>query len=34
MVPRGHKHWSGSDKTEGALFYQDGPGKFDLIPVK
>ena len=34
MVPGGHKHWSGGDKTEGALFYQDGPGKFDLIPVK
>jgi quercetin dioxygenase-like cupin family protein len=33
-VPGGHKHWSGGDKTEGALFYQDGPGKFDLIPVK
>jgi quercetin dioxygenase-like cupin family protein len=34
MVPGGHKHWSGGDKTEGALFYEDGPGKFDLIPVK
>jgi quercetin dioxygenase-like cupin family protein len=33
-VPGGRKHWSGGDKTEGALFYQDGPGKFDLIPVK
>jgi quercetin dioxygenase-like cupin family protein len=34
LVPGGHKHWSGGDKKEGALFYQDGPGKFDLIPVK
>ena len=22
LVPGGHKHWSGGDKTEGALFYQ------------
>jgi quercetin dioxygenase-like cupin family protein len=34
MVPGGHKHWSGGDKTEGALFYQHSPGKFDFIPVK
>jgi quercetin dioxygenase-like cupin family protein len=34
MVPGGHKHWSGGDKKEGALFYQDGPDKFDLVPVK
>ena len=33
-VPGGHKHWSGGDKTEGALFYQEGTGKFDLIPAK
>ena len=33
-IPGGHKHWSGGDKTEGALFYQEGKGKFDLIPVK
>ncbi len=33
-IPGGHKHWSGGDKTEGALFYQEGSGKFDLIPVK
>jgi len=33
-VPGGHKHWSGSDKKEGALFYQEGSGKFDLIPAK
>jgi quercetin dioxygenase-like cupin family protein len=34
LVPGGHKHWSGGDKTEGALFYQEGPGRFDLIPAK
>ena len=32
-VPGGHKHWSGADKTEGALFYEEGPAKFDLIPA-
>lgn len=30
----GHKHWSGGDKTEGALFYEEAKGKFDLIPAK
>jgi quercetin dioxygenase-like cupin family protein len=34
FVPGGHKHWSGGDKTEGALFYEQGSGKFDSIPVK
>jgi quercetin dioxygenase-like cupin family protein len=33
-VPGGHKHWSGGDKSEGALFYEEGSGKFDLIPAK
>ena len=33
-VPGGHKHWSGGDKTEGALFYEEGSGKFDLKPAK
>jgi quercetin dioxygenase-like cupin family protein len=33
-VPGGHQHWSGGDKTEGALFYEEGSGKFDLIPAK
>lgn len=33
-VPGGHKHWSGGDKTEGALFYEEASGKFDTIPVK
>ena len=34
FVPGGHKHWSGGDKTEGALFYEEGSGKFDSIPAK
>jgi len=34
FVPGGHKHWSGGDKTEGALFYEQGSGKFDSIPAK
>ena len=33
-VPGGHQHWSGGDKSEGALFYEEGSGKFDLIPAK
>jgi mannose-6-phosphate isomerase-like protein (cupin superfamily) len=33
-VPGGHKHWSGGDKKEGALFYEEGSGKFDLVPAK
>jgi quercetin dioxygenase-like cupin family protein len=33
-VPGGHKHSSGGDKTEGALFYTQGAAKFDLIPAK
>jgi quercetin dioxygenase-like cupin family protein len=34
FVPGGHKHWSGGDKAEGAVFYEEGSGKFDLIPAK
>jgi len=34
LVPGGHKHWSGGDKTEGALFYEEASGKFDSIPAK
>jgi quercetin dioxygenase-like cupin family protein len=34
LVPGGHKHWSGGDKTEGALFYENGSGKFDVVPAK
>ena len=33
-VPGGHKHWSGGDAKEGALFYQASPGKFDQIEAK
>jgi quercetin dioxygenase-like cupin family protein len=33
-VPAGHKHWSGADKKEGAIFYEESNGKFDVIPVK
>ena len=33
-VSGGHKHWSGGDKTEGALFYEEGSAKFDIIPAK
>ena len=33
-VPGGHKHWSGGDKSEGAVFYEEASGKFDLIPAK
>jgi quercetin dioxygenase-like cupin family protein len=34
FVPGGHKHWSGGDPKEGALFYSQTSGKFDLIPTK
>jgi len=33
-VPGGHKHWSGGDKKEGALFYEESSGKFDSVPAK
>ncbi|HKU28023.1 MAG TPA: DUF4437 domain-containing protein [Candidatus Sulfotelmatobacter sp.] len=33
-VPGGHKHWSGGDPKEGALFYEESSGKFDLVPAK
>jgi quercetin dioxygenase-like cupin family protein len=33
-VPGGHKHWSGGDKKEGAVFYEESSGKFDLVPAK
>ncbi len=33
-VPGGHKHWSGGDKKEGAVFYEEGSDKFDFNPVK
>ena len=30
----GERHASGGDATEGALFYQESAGKFDLVPVE
>jgi quercetin dioxygenase-like cupin family protein len=33
-TPGGDIHWSGGDEKEGALFYMEGEGKFDLIPEK
>lgn len=33
-VPGGHKHHSRGDKADGAVFYQEGSGKFDLVPSK
>jgi quercetin dioxygenase-like cupin family protein len=33
-VPAGHKHWSGGDAKDGALFYEESNGKFDVIPAK
>jgi mannose-6-phosphate isomerase-like protein (cupin superfamily) len=33
-IPGGHKHWSGGDAKEGALFYEESSGKFDRIPAK
>lgn len=33
-IPGGHKHWSGGDKKDGALFYAETFGHMDLIPAK
>lgn len=33
-IPGGTKHWSGGDAKDGALFYEEGVGKFDLVPAK
>jgi quercetin dioxygenase-like cupin family protein len=33
-IPGKLKHWSGGDAKEGALFYEESSGKFDLIPAK
>ncbi len=33
-VPGKKKHWSGGDVKEGALFYEESSGKFDLVPAK
>ena len=34
FVPGRDRHWSGGDPKDGALFYEEGIGKFDLNPVK
>ena len=34
FIPGGDRHVSGGDAKEGALFYQESTGKFDLNPVK
>jgi mannose-6-phosphate isomerase-like protein (cupin superfamily) len=33
-IPGRHKHWSGGDAKEGALFYEESSGKFDLVAAK
>ena len=33
-VPAGDVHWSSGDAKEGALFYEESPGKFDLKPLE
>ncbi len=33
FIPGGKKHWSGGDSIEGALFFEEMDGKFDLIHV-
>jgi hypothetical protein len=33
-IPGRHKHWSGGDAKEGALFYEESSGKFDLVSAK
>ena len=33
-IPGKTKHWSGGDAKEGALFYEESSGKFDLLPAK
>ncbi len=32
-IPGGMKHWSGGDPSEGAFFYEESFGKFDLVPI-
>jgi quercetin dioxygenase-like cupin family protein len=33
-IPGGDRHASGGDPKEGALFFQESSGKFDLVPVE
>jgi len=32
-IPGGWKHWSGGDANEGALFYEEASGRFDVVPA-
>jgi quercetin dioxygenase-like cupin family protein len=34
FVPGGMKHRSGGDAKEGATFYEESSGKFDIVPAK
>jgi quercetin dioxygenase-like cupin family protein len=34
FIPGGTKHWSGGDKKEGCLFFQESPAAFDLIKAE
>ena len=34
FIPAGTQHTSGADAAEGCLMYEEGSGKFDLIPVE
>lgn len=33
-IPARRKHWSGSDPREGAWFFEESTGKFDLVATK
>ena len=33
-IPAGDRHASGGDAKDGALFYEESSGKFDLVPVE
>lgn len=33
FVPAGTKHWSGGDAADGAVFYEESSGGFDLVPA-
>lgn len=34
LVPGGVRHMSGGDAKEGAVFYEESTGKFDVVPAK
>lgn len=33
-IPGGHVHYSGGDETDGALFYEESSGAFDLVAAE